>query len=77
MTVGLIVLGVGDIVLLASAVTLTCFVGAACPSQSLKVLRETDLKPYVIFVSPPNTEKLRQLTTFLGKPQLAVRDVDP
>ncbi|XP_044006521.1 putative mediator of RNA polymerase II transcription subunit 24 isoform X2 [Aphidius gifuensis] len=28
--------------------------------QSLKILRNSDLKPYVVFVAPPNPEKLRQ-----------------
>lgn len=37
--------------------------------ESLKMLRNTDLKPYVIFVSPPNMEKLRQLQIALGKPR--------
>ncbi|XP_076463410.1 protein PALS1-like [Babylonia areolata] len=35
--------------------------------ESLKILRDTDLKPYTIFVSPPNMEKLRQLQITLGK----------
>lgn len=28
--------------------------------QSLKLLRDTDLKPYVVLVAPPSLEKLRQ-----------------
>lgn len=28
--------------------------------QSLKILRTSDLKPYVVFVAPPSLEKLRQ-----------------
>lgn len=28
--------------------------------QSLKILRNSDLKPYVVFVAPPSLEKLRQ-----------------
>lgn len=28
--------------------------------QSLKILRSSDLKPYVVFVAPPSLEKLRQ-----------------
>ncbi|KAL8611136.1 hypothetical protein ACOMHN_064426 [Nucella lapillus] len=35
--------------------------------ESLKILRDTDLKPYTVFVSPPNMEKLRQLQITLGK----------
>ncbi|KAL8565136.1 hypothetical protein ACOMHN_003923 [Nucella lapillus] len=37
--------------------------------ESLKIMRETDLKPYIIFISPPNMEKLRQLQMALGKPR--------
>ncbi|KAK7103098.1 hypothetical protein V1264_018062 [Littorina saxatilis] len=37
--------------------------------ESLKILRETDLKPYIIFISPPNMEKLRQLQMAIGKPR--------
>lgn len=37
--------------------------------ESLKMLRNTDLKPYVVFVSPPNMEKLRQLQIAIGKPR--------
>jgi hypothetical protein len=43
--------------------------------QTLKILRETDLKPYIIFVSPPNMEKLRQLQMALGKLRPTVRTV--
>lgn len=28
--------------------------------QSLKILRNSDLKPYVVFVAPPSLERLRQ-----------------
>lgn len=28
--------------------------------QSLKILRNSDLKPYTVFVAPPSLEKLRQ-----------------
>jgi len=28
--------------------------------QSLRILRSSDLKPYVVFVAPPSLEKLRQ-----------------
>lgn len=28
--------------------------------QSLKILRNSDLKPYVVFIAPPSLEKLRQ-----------------
>lgn len=29
-------------------------------AQSLKILRSSDLMPYVVFVAPPSLEKLRQ-----------------
>ena len=29
--------------------------------QSLRILKNSDLKPYVVFVAPPNIEKLKQL----------------
>ena len=29
--------------------------------QSLRVLKASDLKPYIVFISPPNIEKLKQL----------------
>lgn len=29
--------------------------------QSLKVLRSSDLKPYIIFIAPPSQERLRAL----------------
>lgn len=29
--------------------------------QSLQVLKSSDLKPYIVFVYPPNMEKLRQM----------------
>ena len=32
-----------------------------CLSQSLRILKASDLKPYVVFIAPPNIEKLRQL----------------
>ncbi|XP_025104838.1 MAGUK p55 subfamily member 5-like isoform X4 [Pomacea canaliculata] len=35
--------------------------------ESLKVLRNTDLKPYAVFICPPNLEKLQQLHLDLGK----------
>ncbi|XP_041353631.1 MAGUK p55 subfamily member 5-like isoform X2 [Gigantopelta aegis] len=35
--------------------------------ESLKMLHSSDLKPYVIFICPPNLEKLRALHQKLGK----------
>ena len=29
--------------------------------QSLRILKASDLKPYIVFIAPPNIEKLRQL----------------
>ncbi|XP_055380328.1 uncharacterized protein LOC129611287 [Condylostylus longicornis] len=34
--------------------------------QSLKLLRASDIKPYVVFVAPPSLEKLRQKTLGMG-----------
>ena len=28
--------------------------------QSLRILKASDLKPYIVFIAPPNLEKLRQ-----------------
>ncbi|XP_055386918.1 protein PALS1-like [Condylostylus longicornis] len=36
--------------------------------QSLKLLRASDLKPYVVFVAPPSLEKLRQMKLRNGEP---------
>lgn len=30
------------------------------PFQSLKILKKSDLMPYVVFIAPPSLEKLRQ-----------------
>lgn len=35
--------------------------------QSLKILRTSDLKPYVVFVAPPSLEKLRQKKVRTGE----------
>lgn len=35
--------------------------------QSLKTLRNSDLKPYIIFVAPPSQERLRALLAKEGK----------
>ncbi|XP_059176426.1 protein PALS1-like isoform X2 [Physella acuta] len=35
--------------------------------ETLKVMRSSDLKPYIIFVRPPNLDKLRQLQEQLDK----------
>lgn len=50
--------------------------------QSLKILRNSDLKPYVVFVAPPSLEKLRQkkirngdtykVSIFVGVPKTSV-----
>lgn len=36
--------------------------------QSLKILRSSDLKPFVVFVAPPSLEKLRQKRLKNGEP---------
>lgn len=36
--------------------------------QSLKTLKHSDLKPYVVFVAPPSLEKLRQNRARMGAP---------
>ena len=36
--------------------------------QSLKLLRASDLKPYVVLVAPPSLEKLRQKKLRNGEP---------
>ncbi|XP_035238284.1 MAGUK p55 subfamily member 5-A isoform X1 [Anguilla anguilla] len=36
-------------------------------TQSLKVLRSSDLKPYIIFIAPPSQERLRALLVKEGK----------
>lgn len=38
------------------------------------MLHGTDLKPYVIFVYPPNIEKLRQIQMRLGVENIKVRE---
>lgn len=35
--------------------------------QSLKSLRNSDLKPYIIFIAPPSQERLRALLAKEGK----------
>ena len=40
--------------------------------QSLLLLRNTDLKPYVILVYPQNMEKLRQIQQKLGQTRITV-----
>ena len=35
---------------------------------SLKILKNSDLKPFVVFVAPPSLEKLRQKKQKLGEP---------
>lgn len=35
--------------------------------QSLKTLRNSDLKPYIIFIAPPSQERLRALLAKEGK----------
>lgn len=35
---------------------------------SLKILKSSDLKPFVVFVAPPSLEKLRQKKQRLGEP---------
>lgn len=35
---------------------------------SLKILKSSDLKPFVVFVAPPSLEKLRQKKQKLGEP---------
>ncbi len=34
-------------------------VGFGAGSQSLKILKESDLMPFVVFIAPPSLEKLR------------------
>lgn len=36
--------------------------------QSLKLLRQSDLKPYTVLVAPPSLEKLRQKRIRAGEP---------
>lgn len=36
--------------------------------QSLKLLRQSDLKPYTVLVAPPSLEKLRQKKIRAGEP---------
>jgi len=36
--------------------------------QSLKLLRASDLKPYVVLVAPPSLDKLRQKKLRNGEP---------
>lgn len=35
---------------------------------SLKILKNSDLKPFVVFIAPPSLEKLRQKKQRLGEP---------
>lgn len=35
--------------------------------QSLKILRNSDLKPYIVFVAPPPLERLKQLRISRGE----------
>lgn len=35
---------------------------------SLKILKNSDLKPFVVFVAPPSLEKLRQKNQRMGEP---------
>ena len=45
-------------------------------SQSLKILRSSDLKPYIIFIAPPSQEGLRALLAKENKnPKVAVRQL--
>lgn len=43
--------------------------------QSLKLLRASDLKPYVVLVAPPSLDKLRQKKLRNGEP-FKVRSID-
>ncbi|UYV74838.1 MPP5 [Cordylochernes scorpioides] len=36
--------------------------------QSLKLLRQSDLKPFMVFVAPPSLEKFRQIRSRMGGP---------
>ena len=40
--------------------------------QALYILKNTDLKPYVVFVCPPNMEKLRQIQQRAGMTEIKV-----
>lgn len=42
--------------------------------HSLKILKNTDLKPFVVFVAPPSLEKLRQMKLRANE-QVRVSDV--
>ena len=35
---------------------------------SLKILKHSDLKPFVVFIAPPSLEKLRQKKLKMGEP---------
>lgn len=35
---------------------------------SLKILKNSDLKPFVVFIAPPSLEKLRQKKQRMGEP---------
>lgn len=44
--------------------------------QSLKLLRQSDLKPYTVLVAPPSLEKLRQKRIRAGEPYKVGRLID-
>lgn len=41
--------------------SIQCVYNCISSFQSLQVLKSSDLKPYIVFVYPPNMEKLRQM----------------
>lgn len=43
--------------------------------ESLRMLKDSDLKPYIVFVYPPNMEKLRQIQQHLAN-SIKVKDED-
>uniref|UniRef100_A0A8D0FN95 Uncharacterized protein n=2 Tax=Telluraves TaxID=3073808 RepID=A0A8D0FN95_STROC len=45
-------------------------------TQSLKTLRNSDLKPYIIFVAPPSQERLRALLAKEGKNPKKTREME-
>ena len=46
--------------------------------QSLKLLRASDLKPYVVLVAPPSLDKLRQKKLRNGEPfKVSLTSVSP
>lgn len=42
--------------------------------QSLKLLRASDLKPYVVLVAPPSLDRLRQKKIRNGEPYKVIMD---